>query len=84
MKRLDVNKILTKIYYTSKTSFLAYREEQRRSELKIFQSVNQLKYLYVGQITMQINVPNYLEKAQKKEMKKRRKKRKKRKATHCY
>ena len=79
MKRLDVNKILTKIYYTSKTSFLAYREEQRRSELKSFQSVNQLKYLYVGQISMQINVPNYLEKAQKKEMKKRKKKERKEK-----
>ena len=52
---------------------------------KIFQSVNQLKNLYVGQITMQINVPNYLEKAQKKEMKKKRKKkRKKRKIAHCY
>lgn len=32
-------------------------------------SVNHLKNLYVGRITVQINVRNYLEKAQKRETK---------------
>ena len=49
---------------------------------KIFQSVNQLKNLYAGQITMQINVSTYLDKAQKKEMKKKGKKKERKEKLH--